>query len=420
MDEIKDVIKLINHWWHNGEVNTELAKSFKREKLKEIIKVQHYRQIVILSGLRRVGKTTLLYQLIDGLTKKEDARKIFYFTFDKKVEDIITILEQYKEITHINYQKEKIHVFFDEITKLKDWAKQIKIIYDSFPNIKFYLSSSSSISLEEEAIKNLAGRYFLINIKPLHFREYLYLRGKEKWMENILLHTNELKSECKRYLLRSFPEIVTWDDELLVKDYLRSTIIDKIIKYDLPDKFKNINKELLFLLLDLFYKDPGTYLDYDNLSKSLRISKKTLFRHIFYLEFCYLIRRIRNFRPSTLSSTRKLQRVYPYWWSFAYCYTDNFDKIFENVIASSLDLKYYWREKDKEVDFLMIEQKKITPIEIKNKNEVSNRDLHSLFYFMEKNKIKEALVIYQGENQNKKIEKLNLNFVNVWEFLLEH
>ena len=157
---------------------------------------------------------------------------------------------------------------------------------------------------------------------------------------------------------------------MVIKDYLRTTIIDKIIKSDLPERFNNINKDLLYNLLELFFKEPGFYLDYDNLSKSLRISKNTLYTHIFYLEFCYLIRIVKNFRVSTLSTSRKLQRVYPYWWNLAYCYGENNDKILESFVLSTIDGKYYWRDLEKEIDFLKLKARTFCLLKLKTKKEL--------------------------------------------------
>src|SRR3989344_1178016 len=315
MSNITDTIRLLNPWWEDEKISEELAMQYKRSFFGKIQEFKRYRQIIILTGLRRVGKTTLMYQTIKELLNETDAKRVFYFSFDKEIDDLIDLFESYKELTGVDYKKEKIFVFFDEITRFKRWASELKLIYDSTPNIKFCISSSSSINLEEEAIKNLAGRYFLININPLNFREFLELKGKKKIIENYKLYEKEIKKEFFSYLLKSFPETIEWDNELIIKDYLRTTIIDKIIKSDLPERFNNINKELLYNLIGLFYKEPGFYLDYDSLSKSLKISKSTLYTHIFYLEFCYLIRIVKNYRPSTLSTSRKLQRVYPYWWN---------------------------------------------------------------------------------------------------------
>lgn len=420
MEETKEIAELLNPWWKDNSVSKELARPYKRRIFSMVLELASHRQTVILSGLRRVGKTTLLYQIIEHLLKKTDSRHIFYFNFDKKVREFTEILDAYEKLTGINWKKEKIFVFIDEISKLDGWARKIKLVYDAFPNIKFMISSSSSTGLEEEAIKNLAGRYFLMKIRPLSFIEYLELNGKNKLLDNPGLWEKEIKKEFKSYLLRNFPETIELKDDLLVKDYLRTTIIDKIIREDLSDKFKNINRDLLSNLLHIFYTEPGIYLDYDSISRKLRISKKTLIQHIFYLEFSYLLKRIRNFRVSTFTASRKLQRAYPYWWTLTFCYTDNYDKIMENIVASSIDARYYWRKGGKEIDFLIVEKKNIAPIEVKNKKELTKRDLKNMEYFMKKHNIKEGLIIYNGKEDEIRINKdKKIKLMPLWKWLME-
>ena len=205
MSNIKDTIRLLNPWWEGEIISEELAKQYKRSFFDKIQEFKKYRQIIILTGLRRVGKTTLIYQTVKELLNGADPKRIFYFSFDKEIDDLVELFENYKELTGVDYKKEKIFVFFDEITKFKKWAGELKLIYDSSPNIKFCISSSSSINLEEEAIKNLAGRYFMINITPLGFKEFLDIGGKQKMIENHGLYSREIKKEFFYYLLRSFP-----------------------------------------------------------------------------------------------------------------------------------------------------------------------------------------------------------------------
>ena len=207
---------------------------------------------------------------------------------------------------------------------------------------------------------------------------------------------------------------------LLVKDYLRTTIIDKIIREDLPGKFKNVNKDLLLNLIEIFYSEPGIYIDYDSLSKKLRISKKTLIKHIFYLEYSYLIKRIRNFRVNVISASKKMQRIYANWWSLGLIYSDNYDKIMENVVCSSVDAKYYWRKNDKEIDFLIVdEKKKIIPIEVKNKKEIAKNDMKNIKYFLKKYDIKEGIIIYNGKEDEINFEG-KIKFIPLWKWLLEN
>jgi hypothetical protein len=418
METIKEIIDLLNPWWRTKELSKELAKPYRREAFAKLEEFAKYKQIIILTGLRRVGKTTLLYQLIEELLKRTDPKRIFYFNFDKKAEDITKLLEIYSEMAAVDWKKEEVFIFLDEIVKLEDWANKLKLVYDAFPNLKFFISSSASFNLEQDAINILAGRYFLLNIKPLSFKEYLELKGKESLIENIPLHEKEIKEEVESYLLRNFPEIAFWEDALMVKDYLRSTVIDKVVKYDIPEKFKNIDTSLLLTLLEMFYSEPGMFLDYDGLSKKLRISKKTLVKHIFYLEFSYLIKKVRNFRVNALTSSKKLQRVYAYWWPFDYCYNDKFDNIMENIVTSYKDIPNYWREGGKEIDFIILEKKTIIPLEVKNKEELSRNELKNMVYFLEKYNLKKGMIVYMGIEDEINVNGKIIKFMPLWKWLL--
>lgn len=419
MEPLNEILQLLNPWWKDSHISSELARPYQRKIFRRIFSLLSQRQIVILSGLRRVGKTTLLYQLIEKHLKMVDSQKILYFNLDKEVKELTEVLKAYGELTGIDWKKEKLLFFVDELAKLEHWGRKIKLLYDAFPHIKFIVSSSSSIGLEEEALKNLGGRYFLINVKPLSFTEFLELKGKSRYLSNQNLWQEEIKKEFNSYLLRSFPEIIAWPEQLLIKDYLRTTIIDKIVKQDLPEKFKNVSRDLLSSLLEIFYSEPGIYLDYDSLSQKLRISKKTLVQHLFFLEFSYLLRRIRNFRVNILSASKKMQRVYPYWWTLAYCYSENKDKILENLVASHLDAKYYWRKQGKEIDFLIVSGKKIIPLEVKNKEEIGRNELKNLKYFLQKYKLGQGIIVYQGEEKELKINKdQKIKLIPFWKFLL--
>lgn len=419
MAELNEIIEILNPWWKEQTVNPELAKLYQRKVFAKLHQKLSYRQIILISGLRRVGKTTLIYQLIKELLKDYDSKHILYFNFDRKSKELIDIFDKYQELTGIEWKKEKIVVFLDEIAKLTEWSSQIKLIYDSFPNIKLILSSSSSVWLEDEAIKTLAGRYFITTVKPLSFAEFLELKGKSKYLDNLSLWQKEIEQERKRYMLRCFPETIEWEDELMIKDYMRSTIIDKVVKEDLPDKFKNLNKDLLFTLIRMIYSEPGIHIDYDAWSQKLGVNKKSLTRHIFYLEFSYLIRRVKNFRMSVSATSRKLQRAYPYWWALAYSYDAGEDKLMENIVASIADAEYYWRKNEKEIDFLKIKDKKIIPIEVKNKEELSKDDFRHLKYFLTKYKLKEGCIIYMGKEGKIEGDGYVINLIPLWRWLLE-
>jgi len=226
-----ELLPILNEWWETGTISKEKAKEYKRKAFENIkTTFFKYKQILILNGLRRVGKTTIIYQLIEELLKNKriDPKNILYFSFDEMVEDPIKILDAYSKVTKVDWKKEECFIFFDEIQKLNNWSSKIKLLYDNFPKLKICLSGSASPAIEKEAVTDLAGRYFSEYISVLSLQEFaeLYL-GKR--IDNVELYEPELKRLLEDYIRRPFPEIVRWDDELKVNHYIKELIIQKLV-----------------------------------------------------------------------------------------------------------------------------------------------------------------------------------------------
>ena len=159
--EIEESLKLLNNWWFTGKVKKELAKDFKRYAYAEVNRLlRQYKEVIMLTGLRRVGKSTIIYQLIEELIKEVNPLNVIYFSFDYTNVEIVNLLNSYQKLTEIKWKNDRIYLFLDEIQKLDNWASQIKLLYDAFPNIKFIVSGSASLQLERMAMNNLAGRHF--------------------------------------------------------------------------------------------------------------------------------------------------------------------------------------------------------------------------------------------------------------------
>ncbi len=409
-------IGISNPWWRDGTVSNELALPFKRKAFEDLIRLAKLRPITMVSGLRRVGKSTLLYQLIQHLLEEGvEAKKILYFSFDERVDEITDILSVYKDNTGVEWERDRCFVFLDEIQKLKGWSNKLKIIYDSKPNVKFIVTGSSSFKLESEAMKNLAGRYFDLFIDPLSFNEYLELKGSKIDLRHPKLWEGEIKNEFRNYLPRAYPEIIGYKDISLVKRYIKETVIDRILRDDI-ERFKGVSRELLETLVEIFYGSPGVYINYDSMSNDLKVSKKTLIKHVMYLESSYIIRIVKNFRPGMMNVSKKLQRAYPYHFSLAFGWTGNID--LETEVTSFLDAKYYWRHLDKEIDVLVIDEKKrMTPVEIKEGQRVNREDMRHLVYFANRFKTNVPIIVYRGDSAEYKIGDVTIDAIPEWKLL---
>jgi predicted AAA+ superfamily ATPase len=398
--EIGETLTILNEWWVSNAVSDKLAKPYRRRTFVEASRVlNEYKQILMLTGLRRVGKSTIIYQLIGDLLKKVDPKKIIYFTFDGASSDILKLMAGYQRITGIDWKHETVYLFLDEVQKLTGWSSQVKLLYDAFPNIRIAVSGSASLQLEGHAVSDLAGRYFSVDLKPLSIVEYYELRYGKK-VDRYELYRSELQAELDRYMLRAFPETVGWQNDADIKRYIQENVVSKIVRTDLPDTFTAVNFRLLEGMVSLFFSKPGMILSTDSLSKEFGISKTTLENHIFYLEFSKLIRVVRNFRPNIRMESRKLKKVYPSNISLALA-TNNVPAPYaaETLVASSVDATNYWRMGGNEIDFVMKEP--LLPIEVKSGSRVDENDLKSMRYFLKKFKAKQGIVAYAGEKETR-------------------
>lgn len=166
------------------------------------------REIVQLIGLRRVGKTTLFFQLIDFLAKKITPFHIWYFTFDEEKLKLEDLLSAFVTQTDLDFRKEKIFVFLDEIQKLKHFQESLKVYFDLYPNLKFFLSGSTSLFVKKKSQESLAGRIRSFWLPPLDFEEFLYFKNKTFLIKKPRAFFRQIYEEFDLYLKSQFPETV--------------------------------------------------------------------------------------------------------------------------------------------------------------------------------------------------------------------
>ncbi len=406
-----------NPWWRSQRV-PKIFLGRKRAFLKKIQKYLPLKQAILIYGLRRIGKTTLFYQLIQELIDSKIApEQILYFSFDEKVISIKDLLRLY-EIQVLQQPLDaagKVYLFLDEVQKLKDWQDQVKIIYDHYPNLKIFLSGSASINLQRKSTESLAGRVFEFEFEPLSFEEFLRWKGMEINLRNLDLYEKELKILAQEYILKGgFPEIVEEADREIIRLYLKNSVLDKIVAQDLPLEFSLKDPELLKALLEVFFTNPGKILNYDALASDYQRSKVTIINYVFYLKYALLLREVRNFRPSLRVSSRKGKKIYPSNSAFCFIYSyDNQvlqERVLETAVASLLKAQYYYRNSF-EIDFLVRKGQEFLPVEVKS-GKVEFRQLER---FMKKFKSRRGFII----SQDYQIEREGVEVIPFWRVLVK-
>lgn len=268
-----------NPWW---EEKYNLI-GIKRDKYLFFLKNNlKNKDIILLTGLRRVGKSTLIKQFIYSLINEYNInpKKICYLSLDAfpfKEKSIFDLVREFRKINNLKIN-EKIYLFFDEVTYKDSFKEELKNLYDLGNTKIFATSSSASILIDKKAL--LTGRSRSLEVEPLDFQEFLLFRDY-----------NPKKSE--KYLLEKYfqeymeyggmPEyVLTKDPEYIIN--LTKNIIykDIIAKYNLRD---NQAVEDLFRLL---CERVGKPISYNKLAKILDIGKDTVKNYITYFKESYL------------------------------------------------------------------------------------------------------------------------------------
>ncbi len=379
----------------------------KRELYQQLAASLERRYIISVVGLRRTGKTTLLKQLINKLIQEGVPRQeILLYSFDEEAE-LQTVINEYVKISSQDMDKKKIFLFLDEIQKLPDWQNKIKIYYDHYPNLKFVVSGSSSLFIRKKS-ESLAGRIQEFWLPPLSFCEFLQFRGKRELIEKQALFAAQLVQELEMYAGRQFIEIINENKESA--DAYLDTLIKKIIFEDIPQVYPLEQPQVLLKLFKIIASNPGLLIDYHNLSSDLGINEKTLSNYAHYMEMAFLVKKIYNYSKNQLTSEKKLKKIYPLASSF--CQAE-ISKIMESLVVTQLDCSFFWK-RTHEVDCVLIEKKKLIPLEVKYSGRIKESDLKGLKKFMEEFATEGVVLTKNLEKKEGKIQ-----YIPIWKWLLK-
>ena len=307
------VLVSYNPWWKTGVVNPKLSKTYKRFAFYEAMKRLNQtdiRRTVVLTGTRRVGKTTIQYQMIEALLQSGvPPQKIVFISMDHpmlKLSDFNDILECYHENI---YAEQDVYYFFDEIQYAQDWDKWLKIIYDMQPETNVVATGSASPALVKGNQESGAGRWSVIQVPTMSFYEYCELLSLDKpsLPENlkatqmlhmtqqersqIMLQLSKVQNHFNRYLqVGGFPELALADNDIFAQQIMREDVVDKVLKRDLPSLYNIRNATELERIFLYLCNVSSEIVSMEAIAKELSgVSRPTVENYIRYLESANLI-----------------------------------------------------------------------------------------------------------------------------------
>lgn len=274
-EQILKVLRAFNPWWTAGSVPVSFSKKYRRfayhEAMKRLDQID-LRRTVVLTGARRVGKTTIQYQMIDTLLARDiPPQSIVFISMDHpmlKLSGLNDILECYHENV---WAGQDCFYFFDEIQYASDWDQWMKTLYDTQPETRMVATGSASPALVKGSTESGTGRWSIIQVPTLSFYEYCALIGvtvpelgpearptaflhmTQQERTGIMLKLSGVQNHFTRYLqVGGFPELALASNDQLAQQIMREDVVDKVLKRDLPSLY-NIRSatelERIFLYL---------------------------------------------------------------------------------------------------------------------------------------------------------------------------
>lgn len=245
-------LKSWNPWWDRGPAGMDAYRDpdYQREQY-ETVKNQFLTsdQIVSIVGMRQVGKSTMMRQIIrDLLDDKVDPKRILYVSFDDPFlrahidpkHLFEAIVREYNENIlrkDLRDAGETLYFFFDEVHQLPDWERALKTYYDRRYQVQYIVSGSSSLHLQKKNRESLLGRISEHTLWPFSFREYVQFKATNDGNERLVRATKEARmvrnsfvhnfslEEAFKASEQMFKELGAWEKQN-ISNYLRSFIVE--------------------------------------------------------------------------------------------------------------------------------------------------------------------------------------------------
>src|SRR3989344_7204040 len=391
-----------------------------RDKERILEKYLQNKFIIIISGIRRCGKSTLIKKI-------KSLHPGYYLNFDDerllsfKVENFQLLYETFLEL----YGERKIF-YFDEIQNIIGWERFVRRLSEQ--GKKVFVTGSNATLLSRELGTHLTGRYLEVRLYPFSFNEFLKFK-KFKLEKNSVYHTSSkvaLKQHFEEYLLEGgFPEYIKDKN----KDYLK-LLYENILYRDILVRYKLSNERNLKDLVHLAVTNLSNKISFNSLTKLLNISSPTTIKEYFdYLENSYLSFLVSSFDYSLKRQIRSAKKVYIIDNALAsylgFRFSKDHGKLLENLVFLELKRRgkeiYYFSDSN-ECDFVLKEGINATEsIQVcyDFNKENQEREISGLLGVMAKLKLKKGLVLTMEREEELKVGGKKIIVKPIWKWLLE-
>ncbi len=366
---------------------------------------------VVISGIRRAGKSTLLMQIMKNFYDYD----VYYLNFEDErllrfgAEDFNALYEVFLEL----YGEKKVF-FFDEIQNVRHWEVFVRRMQDS--GHKFFITGSNASLLSREFGTKLTGRCIMISLFPFSFREFLHFRGQEFGPDtfSVTKGRSRMKRLFNEYAEKGgMPEYLKYKErEVLKRTYEDILYRDIAVRYEIK-AVRELREIALY-----FMSNAGCIFSYNNLKNMMRLgSVNTVKSYTDYLENSFLLFPVNNFSFSLKKQFVTGKKMYcidnGIMNAVSFQFSKNRGRFLENLVFIELKRRdnevYYYKTKNgQEVDFLVKhDKKKISLMQVTDSISsaaVRDREMKSLLTAMEETKLNKALILTDDEEETIRIK----------------
>lgn len=357
---------------HNKHWKEPYSGLYQRSIYSSLLGLLSLRQIQVLKGIRRSGKTTLFRLLINHLSETVNPKSILYVNLDDPYfsdlygnsKSLYSLLELSEKVTGEPVQ----YLFLDEVQNIEAWEKFVKAIYDNEVVKKIFVTGSNSSLLEGEYAKLLSGRYIETEVHAPTFAEILKVRGIGSRFDLL-----DRKIEALR-LTDEIMEYGSFFEVLEEPEHKRSIILSYYDTIVFKDCIANNNlrdaktfKEVTHFMIT----NSGSLYSYTSISKALGVNDGTVKEYIHVLEDSYICKEIRPYAFSLKEQIRSKKKVYVNDNGFlsqtSFKFSQNFGKTFENLVYTELNKRgyeIYFHNKDFECDFICKKEGRLIAVQV--------------------------------------------------------
>lgn len=392
-------------------------------------------KIIVVTGMRRAGKTSLLLDVIQTLRQTLEVKCILYMNFEDerltlRTEDLDLILQAYREL-YPDLDLSQCYFFFDEIQEVAGWEKFVRRLDDSISR-HIYLTGSNSRLLSSEIATSLRGRCLSYEVFPLNFNEFLRFQQIEP--DSVSSRGRALMaSQFERYLVQGgFPELVAIESAEIRRKILQD-YFDVMMFRDLVERYQESNLPALKYFLKRLLESVSSPLSIAKIHNEMKtagfkVGKNSLHDYLSMSEAVYFAVIASKYDPSIVRQTMAEKKAYlidnGFLTQLSFRYQQDHGKLLENLIAISLrqqQPQLQFIKGVQECDFLLSSQGVQIPIQVAydiSHPDTREREFKGLIKAAHFLKVDSGILVTLNEEQILEQQGVRIHIQPAWHFLM--